>query len=127
MLRPFVNAALAAALLAIVLPKADAAELLYVFEPGCPYCRLWDREIAPIYGRTAEGEKATLIAIDRRDPALAGLKLAGPVRYAPTFVLMENGAELGRIEGYQGEDFFWGRLAGLLERLPGTDGKKATN
>ena len=56
--------------------------------------------------------------IDRHDPLLAGLKLTVPVRYTPTFVLMDDGVELGRIEGYPGEDFFWSRLAGLLERLP---------
>ena len=110
--------ALAAALSFSAALKADAAELLYVYEPGCPYCRLWDREIAPVYPKTAEAKRAPLQAIDRHDPALAALKLASPVRYTPTFVLMENGAELGRIEGYPGEGFFWGRLAGLLERLP---------
>jgi hypothetical protein len=125
MWRASVNAAFAAALL--LLPRlgaADAAELVYVFEPGCPYCRLWDREIAPIYPTTAEGKRAALQPIDRHDPALAGLKLAAPVRYTPTFVLVEDGVELGRIEGYPGEDFFWGRLAGLLERLPA--GRNAT-
>jgi len=110
--------AAAAGVLATAAIKADAAELIYVFEPGCPYCRLWDREIAPVYPKTAEAGRAKLQPIDRHDPALAGLKLASPIRYTPTFVLMENGAELGRIEGYPGEDFFWGRLAALFERLP---------
>lgn len=117
MVRDFVKAAAAAALLVWAAP-AEAAELVYVFEPGCPYCRLWDREIAPVYPKTAEARRAPLQALDRRDPALAGLKLAQPVRYTPTFVLMDNGVELGRIEGYPGEDFFWARLADLLERLP---------
>ena len=118
MLRPLLNLAVAAALVVIAAPKSDAAELLYVFESGCPYCRLWDREIAPIYPRTAEAKRAPLQRVDRRDPGLATRKLASPVRYTPTFVLIENGTELGRIEGYPGEDFFWGRLAALLERLP---------
>jgi hypothetical protein len=118
MFRTIMISAFAAALSFSAAAKADAAELLYVYEPGCPYCRLWDREIAPVYPKTAEAKRAPLQAIDRHDPALATLSLAGPVRYTPTFVLMENGAELGRIEGYPGEDFFWGRLATLLERLP---------
>jgi hypothetical protein len=29
-------------------------------------------------------------------------------------VLVENGAEIGRIEGYPGEDFFWGLLKQML-------------
>lgn len=107
-----------AAALVLSAARADAAELVYVFEPGCPYCRLWDREIAPVYPKTAEGRQAALLPLDRRDPALAELKLVGPVRYTPTFVLVNEGVELGRIEGYPGEDFFWSRLDGLLERLP---------
>jgi hypothetical protein len=116
MMRSLAKAAFAA--LVLMAAPADAAELVYVFDPGCPYCRLWDREIGPAYGGSAEGKRAPLVALDRRDPALASLKLAAPVRYTPTFVLMEDGVEIGRIVGYQGEDFFWGRLAGLLDRLP---------
>ena len=33
-------------------------------------------------------------------------------------VLMEDGKELGRIEGYPGEDFFWGLMKRLVELLP---------
>lgn len=97
--------------------RAGMLELVYVYEPGCPYCRIWDQEIGPVYGKTAEGRRAALTPIDKRDPALASLNLARPVRYTPTFILMEGGLEIGRIEGYPGEDFFWGRLGALLEKL----------
>lgn len=107
----------ALALLTVLPARAEAAELVYVFEPGCPYCRLWDQEIGPIYGKTAESRRAALRPVDKRDPALAGLNLAKPVRFTPTFILMEDGAEIGRIEGYPGEDFFWGRLETLLKEL----------
>jgi hypothetical protein len=107
----------AVALLMLLSGRADASELVYVFEPGCPYCRLWDREVGPVYGRTDEGRRAALRPIDKRDPALSGLNLAKPVRFTPTFILMENGTEVGRIEGYPGEDFFWGRLDALLKDL----------
>ncbi|HEX2116104.1 MAG TPA: thioredoxin family protein [Alphaproteobacteria bacterium] len=125
MVRSFAKAA--AATLVLLVAPATAAELVYVFDPGCPYCRLWDREIGPAYGRTAEGKRASLVALDRRDPALASLKLAAPVRYTPTFILVEDGVEVGRIVGYQGEDFFWGQLAGLLERLREADRKRVTD
>ena len=46
---------------------------------------------------------------------------------APTFVLVEDGRELGRIEGYPGEDFFWGLLGKLLEKLPQNADQAATN
>jgi hypothetical protein len=34
--------------------------------------------------------------------------------FTPTFVLVEDGTEAGRIEGYPGEDFFWPLLAKLI-------------
>ena len=34
--------------------------------------------------------------------------------FTPTFVLVREGRELARIEGYPGEDFFWGLLAAML-------------
>ncbi len=34
--------------------------------------------------------------------------------FTPTFVLFDDGREIGRIEGYPGEDFFWGLLQNLV-------------
>jgi hypothetical protein len=94
-----------------------AAELVYVREAGCPYCRMWDERIAPIYGKTAEGAAAPLRTIEKRSAELAAIKLARPVRYTPTFVLTADNVEIGRIEGYPGEEFFFARLARLLEDI----------
>ena len=41
-----------------------------------------------------------------------------PILYTPTFVLVANGEEVGRIEGYPGDAFFWGLLDRLLDKLP---------
>ena len=40
--------------------------------------------------------------------------LKSAIRYTPTFVLVEDGQEKARIEGYPGEFFFWPRLENLL-------------
>ncbi|MCC6889191.1 MAG: thioredoxin family protein [Hyphomicrobiales bacterium] len=79
---------------------------------GCPWCLAWDREVGPIYGKTDIGRAVPLRMIDL-DGERPQVVLKGPVRYTPTFVLVEDGRELGRIEGYPGDSFFWG----LLERL----------
>ena len=42
------------------------------------------------------------------------VELKSPIRYTPTFVLVEDGKEKARIEGYPGEFFFWGVLEKLL-------------
>lgn len=85
---------------------------------GCTWCQTWDRAIGPAYPRTEAGARAPVRMVDLdRDPAPA-VTLARPVRYTPTFVLVEGDREVGRIEGYPGEDFFWGLLDRLIARLP---------
>ncbi len=113
---------LAAVILSVLLaPPAAAAELLMFRRAGCPWCALWDRDIGPIYGKTPIGRRVPIRFIDLDRESAQRIALASPVRYTPTFVLVEGGKELGRIEGYPGEDFFWGFLEQLMERLPVRD------
>lgn len=89
--------------------------LLMAEAPGCYWCARWDTEIAPIYPKTAEGRTAPLerFNLHRDTPDVA---FSQRVLYTPTFILVENGAEVGRIEGYPGADFFWGLLSDLFEK-----------
>ena len=99
-------------------PVAAAAEtfLLMAEEPGCPWCARWDKEISGIYPGTPEGRAAPLRRFDLREALPAGIAFARRIRFTPTFVLVGNGVELGRIEGYPGEDFFWGLLGKMLRQ-----------
>lgn len=116
------------ALCAIVLlaSAVDAAELVMYRRAGCPWCALWDREIGPIYPKTDIGHRVPLrmVDLDRNDNS--GVRTRSPIRYTPTFVLVENGQEVGRIEGYPGDAFFWGLLERLLEQLPSQSPKGAS-
>ena len=105
------------ATLAMWLPLSAAAEtiLLMAEEAGCPWCARWDAEIAQIYPKTPEGQAAPLRRYDMHGPEPEGVALRTPVRFSPTFILVQDGTEIGRIEGYPGEDFFWGLLANMLE------------
>lgn len=84
---------------------------------GCPWCVRWDREIAPIYGKTDLGRRATLRRVDISAPRPADLASIAPVRFTPTFVLTDGGAEIGRIVGYTGEYQFWGLMEELMAKL----------
>jgi thioredoxin-related protein len=103
-------------LAALALP-ASAAELLMYRRAGCPWCLAWDKEIGPIYPKTEIGQRAPLRMVDLDQGASAPVVLAGPVRYTPTFVLAQDGREIGRIAGYPGESFFWSILEKLEARL----------
>lgn len=93
---------------------AVAAELLMVEEDGCIWCKTWNTEIAPIYPKTPEGRFAPLRRVDIHASLPAGLTLAARPVFTPTFILVENGKELARIEGYPGDDFFWALLEQML-------------
>lgn len=95
---------------------AAAAELVMVEQQGCVYCEQWNEEIAAIYPKTEEGRLAPLHRIDISEVVPEGMVFARGVNFTPTFILVENGRELDRIEGYPGEDFFWGLLGMLLKR-----------
>jgi hypothetical protein len=102
------------AALALLPVVAATAELVMVDRDGCAYCRAWKQQIGPAYPHTDLGRFAPLRLHNVRDGAIADVILARPVTFTPTFLLVQDGAELGRIEGYPGEDFFWGLLENLL-------------
>lgn len=104
---------LAAGLAAVLALPALAAELVMVEQHGCEWCARWNEEIAPIYPKTAEGAFAPLRRVDLR-AIPADLETARRVVFTPTFLIVEDGRELARLEGYPGEDFFWPLLEKLL-------------
>tara|TARA_R110002124_G_scaffold15982_3_gene68557 strand:+ start:1690 stop:2106 length:417 start_codon:yes stop_codon:yes gene_type:complete len=112
LLQTFVTAA---TLTLVVALPGRTAELVMVEQAGCVYCAAWDEQIAPIYPKTAAGTYAPLHRIDLRDPAPEGMQFVRPAVFTPTFILIgDEGEELGRIEGYPGEDFFWSLLEAML-------------
>lgn len=102
----------------MALQAIAGTELLMFEQPGCLYCAQWDADVAPEYPLTEEGKAAPLRRLHLRDPLPDGLSLNGHPVFTPTFVLVADGVEVGRIEGYPGEDFFWPLLDQLLARRP---------
>lgn len=97
---------------------AGNLELLMFEQPGCIYCAQWDAEIAPEYPRTAEGRTAPLRRLQLHAPLPPDLDLRQAPVFTPTFVLVSDGVETGRIEGYPGEDFFWPLLSDMIAQVP---------
>lgn len=114
----FVRSLFFGALVACLSVSAALADvrLIMVEEDGCMWCARWNEEISEIYPKTAEGQAAPLRRIDIRAPSPDDLTFARPLFFTPTFVLVVDNTEVSRIEGYPGEDFFWGLLKQMLER-----------
>ena len=109
-------------LAAAAVRPAAAAELIMFEQQGCEWCEAWHKEIGPIYPKTLESHAAPLRRVSLEESMPADLVHVRGVHYTPTFVLMENGNEVGRILGYPGEEFFWSLLAMELGKL-GHDGQ----
>ncbi|MGI9485295.1 MAG: transcriptional regulator [Geminicoccaceae bacterium] len=106
-------------LITTVSAPADAAELLMFESDDCVWCETWNEEIGPIYPKTTEGRRAPLRRVDIHGTRPDDLRDIQGVRFTPTFVLTDDhGREVGRINGYPGEDFFWGLLSELIAKLP---------
>lgn len=110
-----IAAALCLTLVSISPTLAQTFELVMFERAGCPYCVRWDREVGAVYPLTPQGRQAPLrkVNLDKGKPAIA---LETPVRFSPTFVLMKDGREVGRITGYMDNAMFWGVFAKMIER-----------
>ena len=97
--------------------ETRAAELPMFEAPGCPYCKAWHAQVGVGYPKSSEGQRAPLRTVALAKANEAGVKLASPITASPTFVLVDNGREIGRIVGYPGADFFWAMLDELMSKL----------
>ena len=88
--------------------QARSLELVFITSEHCPFCKAWERDVGQIYDSTPYALKARLRRVDLGDVDLALPAGAVKVLGTPTFLIVENNTEIGRIEGYQSSEmFFW--------------------
>jgi len=86
-------------------------QLIMVTASNCPWCEAFEDEVGTGYPKTAEAKILPLRRHDIYDstpPDMAGLV---PATMTPTFIIIRDGAEVGRIIGYPGAELFWWRLS----------------
>lgn len=107
--------ALACILIMPVQGHAQDLRLLMIEQAGCYYCRVFNRDIAPIYESSAEGLAAPLVHAQLRGPLPDGITLASMPFVTPTFILIgPDGHEIERLTGFPGEDFFWPYVSDMI-------------
>lgn len=111
----YLTRALCAAALITWGAAAWAVELVMVEQVGCHYCERWHAEIGPAYDNTAEGKFAPVRMVNIGSIP-KDLDLTSRPVLTPTFILVQDGRELARIEGYPGDNWFWPMLSELLKR-----------
>ena len=101
-------------MLAALPAAADPLRLLMVEKHGCVYCAAWDRNIGPGYAASEQGQAAPLMRVDIHGPWPNGLALARRPFVTPTFILLDGGSEVGRLEGHLTAAQFYPALSHLL-------------
>lgn len=96
---------------------AKKPQLIMFEQWGCEWCEVWMEEIGPVLPKTREGRCTTFSRLDIHESDSELLKKIKPVVFTPTFVVFEDGEEVGRVVGYAGEDFFWHQLSSHLKKL----------
>ena len=91
-------------------------KLLYFYSDTCAYCKAWENEIADIYLKTEFEDEFKLSFIDFfSNFDLEKYGIAKIVKVTPTFIFVKDKTEVGRIEGYNGQELFWWQVDEIIK------------
>lgn len=85
--------------------------LLMITSDSCPWCEAFEEEIGDGYRLTEEGKLLPLARLDYFHEMPTNLRHISPAIMTPTFIVIRDGDEVGRIVGYPGAELFWWRLS----------------
>ena len=100
---------------------SDSLVLIYIYSPECGACRQFDREVGPIYDKTAESLALPLerVLIDdwQADRHQLVECASAEVIGTPTFLQIRDCQELDRITGYSDAELFWLGHRRMMNRI----------
>jgi thioredoxin-related protein len=99
-------------------PKAGNFQLVVMEAPGCTYCGIFRRDVLPSYEASERAKELPVRFLDVNDQAASGLDLQTPVDIVPTFIVVKDKKEVGRIPGYLGPENFYHAINHLMSATP---------
>jgi len=104
---------IALGIMLIGLPKPGMAKLSLIMftSDHCPYCMAWEREVGSVYDKSTYAETLPLTRLEFGSAIPDDIEIIDPIPGTPTFIILENGVETGRISGYGGAEMFWWQLS----------------
>ena len=101
--------------------RSASPVLIYIYSPECGACRQFDREVGPIYEKTAESLALPLerVLIDdwQADHHHLVECASAEVIGTPTFLQIRDCQELDRITGYSDAELFWLGHRRMMNRI----------
>ncbi len=74
-------------------------ELIMFKTSICNHCAVFDHDVATLYNNNTLSQKAPLVNVNLDDAGTGKYHLSRPLEVVPTFVVMKNGKEVGRLSG----------------------------
>lgn len=104
----------AAVMAGLVLGASGAAradsQLVMFSANDCLSCRAFYHEVLPSYWGSEESLDLPIRIVDVQALGSDGNALNAPLTEMPTFVFMQDGREIARLEGYEDRDAFYAQI-----------------
>jgi thioredoxin-related protein len=99
-------------------PPLGNLQLVVMEAEGCIYCTVFRRDVLPSYEESERGKDMPVRFVDVNDVEKTGIELVQPIDILPTFVVVKDNREVGRIPGYVGPEDFFHSINYLLSSSP---------
>ncbi len=113
------------AFLSFASAAAQAMDLVVFESPTCGTCKLFKREVLPVYAQSPAGKVFPLWVVETSGKV--SFRLNQPVTFTPTFVWVDNGVEVGRFSGYFGKSQFFNIVNRAAETYNRRGGRQKTS
>jgi len=97
---------------------ADSFELVVIEADGCIFCEIFRSDVLPAYEASEQGKQMPVQFVDINDMDTTHLEFKGAVDIVPTFIVVKDRREVGRISGYVGSENFFHSINYLLASAP---------
>jgi thioredoxin-related protein len=98
-------------------PGTPPLEVLVFEHDACAYCRVFRRDVLPMYRQALQADAAPLRFVDIAAGGIDSLALKARIDTVPTVVVMRDGREVDRIVGYWAPANFFQMLSRILARM----------
>ena len=81
--------------------------LIMVTSDHCSYCQAWELDVGAVYDKSPYAPTLPLTRVDIGSKKPEDVIFQKPVVGTPTFLIIHNGQEVDRQNGYIGAEMFW--------------------
>lgn len=99
--------ALALPFVASLQTAAADSRLIMVTSDYCPSCQAWELDVGKVYDKSPYATTLPLTRVEIGSKMPGDVTFQKPVVGTPTFLIIHNGQEIGRQNGYIDEEMFW--------------------